>query len=48
MAVWSAIRSQASASLLPSSFIIFYLSSTPDGDYVSKVRVFNCSLCVVV
>jgi len=29
-----------SSSLLPSSFIIVYLSSTPDGDHVSKAIVF--------
>ena len=32
--------------LLPSSFIIFYISSTPDEDYVSKALVFLIVLYV--
>ena len=35
-----------SSPLLPSSFIIFNLSSTPDEDHVSKVLVFLIGLYV--
>ena len=35
-----------SSSLIPSAFIIFYLSSTPDEDYVSKALVFLVVLYV--
>ena len=36
-----------SSSLLPSSFIIFYLL-TPDEDSLLKALVFNCFLCFII